>query len=150
MSRRCVLPALLAVLTMSSVVQGFTTTSVAFRMTPAAAEKPTATRRNMMIAPDQLSDFLSDHHTAAAIINAVSSTQLLAADGDGSWWDAYINIFEAALKLVHSGIDGPLRSLGVEQTWGVSIFVFTACTYCCFLYVYPKGPTAPLRLMGRL
>ena len=69
---------------------------------------------------------LDPYHLAASMAQFL----IAADDGDGGgWWEAYINIFEAALKLVHSTIDGPLQSMGVDQTWGVSIFVFTACTY---------------------
>ena len=58
---------------------------------------------------------------ADASTTAVDTTQ-----DDGGWWKAYINIFKSILTFVHSSIDGPLRSVGIEQTWGVSIFLFTA------------------------
>jgi hypothetical protein len=51
-----------------------------------------------------------------------------AASDDGGWWGAYLNLFKSALLLVHDTIDGPLRSVGWTQTWGVSIFLFTAGT----------------------
>lgn len=73
-----------------------------------------------------------DMDSTAAILSSLSSTttQWLAEDAadGGSWWDAYINIFEVALKFVHSTIDGPFRSVGIDQTWGISIFIFTART----------------------
>lgn len=65
----------------------------------------------------ELTQWISDASTTAA----TSTTK-----DDGSWWNAYINIFKSILTFVHSTIDGPLRSVGIEQTWGVSIFLFTA------------------------
>jgi hypothetical protein len=65
----------------------------------------------------ELTQWISDASTTAA----TSTT-----NDDGSWWNAYINIFKSILTFVHTTIDGPLRSVGIEQTWGVSIFLFTA------------------------
>lgn len=42
------------------------------------------------------------------------------------YWAAYLNIFKSALLLVHNTVDAPLRSIGVDQTWGISIAIFTA------------------------
>jgi hypothetical protein len=50
-----------------------------------------------------------------------------ASTNDG-WWSSYLNIFKTALTLVHNTIDGPLKSVGVTQTWGPSIALFTAGT----------------------
>jgi hypothetical protein len=106
----------------------------------------------VMIAPDQLHDVLVQ--TNHAVISAVS-TQFLAdasssaasAAGDGSWWDSFINLFKTALTLVHSVIEGPLRAVGVDQSWGISIAVFTAREYRTVEIVYPKriARTAPHR-----
>ncbi|KAG7369521.1 membrane protein insertase, YidC/Oxa1 family protein [Nitzschia inconspicua] len=49
-----------------------------------------------------------------------------ASKSDNGWWSAYLNIFKTALTFVHNTIDGPLRSVGVTQTWGPSIALFTA------------------------
>ena len=51
----------------------------------------------------------------------------MADTSDKGWWMSYIDIFKNALETVHDTIDGPLRSAGITQTWGVSIAVFTAC-----------------------
>lgn len=61
-----------------------------------------------------------------------TSLQLLAdaaaeASKDDGWWAAYLNIFKTCLLFVHNTIDAPLRSVGVTQTWGVAIALFTAC-----------------------
>lgn len=58
------------------------------------------------------------------IADAATSTATTA--NDGGWWAAYINIFKSILSFVHTTIDQPLRSVGIEQTWGISIFLFTA------------------------
>jgi len=47
------------------------------------------------------------------------------ADADGGWWQEYLNIFKGGLVSLHSVLEGPLRSVGVTQTWGPSIFLFT-------------------------
>lgn len=63
--------------------------------------------------------------------HALESTSRFLADaasvdaGDKSWWDNYLEIFKGSLSLVHSTIDQPLRSIGIDQTWGVAIAVFT-------------------------
>jgi hypothetical protein len=61
---------------------------------------------------------------ADATVTAVTSTA--SNDGGSGWWSAYLNIFKTALTLVHNTIDGPLRSVGITQTWGPSIALFTA------------------------
>ena len=76
---------------------------------------------------DSTSQWLSD--AAAATADADGSSALADAAADKSWWQQWLNIFKITLAAVHSTIDGPLRSLGVEQTWGVSIFLFTACKF---------------------
>jgi len=48
------------------------------------------------------------------------------AQDDGGWWQSFINAFKGALVTVHDGVDQPLRNMGIEQTWGPSIFLFTA------------------------
>ena len=116
-----------------SSVRGFTTQPLTVQSIPRA----TTMRRNLMITPDQsmidlmqsaASMDLSNH--AVMVSNSVATTQWLAATdaGDGGWWEAYINVFEIALTLVHSTIVGPLESVGIDQTWGISIAIFTAGT----------------------
>lgn len=71
-------------------------------------------------------------NTDAAIADAAATAPAAAtaATQQAGWWYNYINIFKHALELVHSTVDGPLRAAGIEQTWGISIFLFTAGTYC--------------------
>jgi hypothetical protein len=62
-----------------------------------------------------------------AIGNAVELTGEIAKDD--SWWKSYLKIFEASLLFIHDTIDEPLKSVGIEQTWGISIALFTACKF---------------------
>jgi hypothetical protein len=58
--------------------------------------------------------------------SAVQDATAEAAKDDG-WWKAYLNVFKSALLLVHNTVDEPLRNVGITQTWGISIAIFTAC-----------------------
>lgn len=65
---------------------------------------------------------LSDAAEAVAdLSDAVDSAGALP---DG-WWGQYLSVFKSGLALIHSAVDDPLRSVGWEQTWGPSIFLFT-------------------------
>ena len=49
------------------------------------------------------------------------------ATKENDWWESYIQIYKNGLAFVHDNIvDEPLRKMGFTQTWGVSIFLFTA------------------------
>ena len=79
-------------------------------------------------AADQLQHYLTSSSTllsdaAAATVDAVQET---AKDAEGGWWNSYLEFMKGGLTLVHSGIEEPLRTAGWEQTWGPSIFLFTA------------------------
>uniref|UniRef100_A0A7S2GSG5 Membrane insertase YidC/Oxa/ALB C-terminal domain-containing protein n=1 Tax=Helicotheca tamesis TaxID=374047 RepID=A0A7S2GSG5_9STRA len=96
-----------------------------------------------MVAP-QPHDLIDIHTTATSISHAAdifhshlsSASTLLAdaadaaaevADADKTgWWQSYLNVFKGCLIFVHSKIDEPLRGVGWEQTWGISIALFTA------------------------
>jgi len=60
-------------------------------------------------------------HTSMLLSDAADATEAVKDD----WWTQYLQGFKGALVLVHSVIDGPLRSVGITQTWGPSIFLFT-------------------------
>lgn len=69
----------------------------------------------------QTSNWISEAAAAAA------ATPVDALSTDNSWWEAYIQIYKSGLAFVHDNIvDGPLRKMGITQTWGPSIFLFTA------------------------
>ncbi|GKY97359.1 hypothetical protein MPSEU_000694300 [Mayamaea pseudoterrestris] len=77
-------------------------------------------------------EYLTDISNALAQHSDWLPSQLLsdaaaaAAQDDGGWWQSYLNIFKNTLLGVHSIIDQPLKNIGVEQTWGISIAIFTA------------------------
>jgi len=70
--------------------------------------------------------------SAEYITDIVHQTSMLLADAavvqteDVGKWQSFINIFKDILTSVHSSVDGPLKNVGIEQTWGPSIFLFTA------------------------
>lgn len=76
---------------------------------------------------DQLADL--SLHWDAALTSAslvLSADEAVAAAGEATgWWGSYVNLFKSTLYWVHSTIDGPLRSVGIDQTWGISIAIFT-------------------------
>lgn len=97
-----------------------------------SAPRSRTTQLGAVVDPSSLPDFTL---LTAAADAAVKTT------ADLGWWGQYINIFKSALTAVHDTVDGPLRSgLGVEQTWGVSIALFTAGEWgrpsygCVWLY----------------
>jgi YidC/Oxa1 family membrane protein insertase len=65
--------------------------------------------------------FASSNFLADAAAEAVD-----AAQDDGGLWQSYLNIYKSLLVGVHSTVEGPLKNSGWDQTWGVSIFLFTA------------------------
>lgn len=69
------------------------------------------------------SHFLSQDEAAAA----AAAAPAVAGEATG-WWGAYVNFFKTTLLAVHGAVDGPLKSMGIEQSWGVSIGLFTLCT----------------------
>lgn len=95
------------------------------------------TTRRLSSTKPALSALLPEHVDAlsTAADSFLASTHLLAdateavaeeATKSGGWWGAYLNIFENAIKLIHSTLTPPLNNMGVTETWGISIAVFTA------------------------
>lgn len=73
--------------------------------------------------------FLHQHHhafmetTSQFLADAAAEA---AKQDDGGWWGAYLQLFKNTLNFVHSTITPPLNAIGIKQTWGPSIFLFTA------------------------
>lgn len=82
-----------------------------------------ATQLNALPVPD--TDLLQHALESTSRYLADAATAASVDAGDKSWWDNYLEIFKGSLSLVHSTIDQPLRSIGIDQTWGVAIAVFT-------------------------
>ena len=69
----------------------------------------------------QMSHWIADASAAAAD----APVDKLASDNE--LWEKYISIYKGGLAFVHDNIvDEPLRKMGITQTWGPSIFLFTA------------------------
>uniref|UniRef100_A0A7S2XMM7 Membrane insertase YidC/Oxa/ALB C-terminal domain-containing protein n=1 Tax=Attheya septentrionalis TaxID=420275 RepID=A0A7S2XMM7_9STRA len=76
-------------------------------------------------------DFLQQHSMLLADVasDAVSidgATVDAAVVADAGWWQNYLQVFKSVLVFVHSTVDQPLRNMGITQTWGISIAIFTA------------------------
>lgn len=76
----------------------------------------------------QTSTWIADSAAAAVVAVAdASADTAMASATDDSWWESYIQLYKNGLAFVHDNIvDGPLRKIGFTQTWGPSIFLFTA------------------------
>ena len=69
-------------------------------------------------------------------VDAADQVNIVADEG---WWASYLSVFRAALLFVHDSVDQPLRNLGFDQTWGISmIAIFTASKYTCTVYLFAK------------
>jgi len=55
------------------------------------------------------------------------ATEAATSSSNAGWWASYLNIFKTCLLFVHNTIDEPFRNMGLTQTWGPSIAIFTAC-----------------------
>lgn len=83
-----------------------------------------------LLMPDQ--DVMT--HTSTWIADSAAAAADTAAATDESWWESYIQLYKNGLAFVHDNIvDGPLRKLGFTQTWGPSIFLFTAGVRACLI-----------------
>lgn len=72
----------------------------------------------------QTSTWIAD--SAAVAVDAADAAATSATEDIG-WWESYIQLYKNGLAFVHDNIvDEPLRKAGFTQTWGVSIFLFTA------------------------
>lgn len=67
--------------------------------------------------------------SSTLLSDAAAATADAAAADDGGWWQNYLSVYKSLLIGVHSTIDQPLRNAGWDQTWGVSIAVFTASKF---------------------
>jgi len=77
----------------------------------------------MSSAMDSMNHVMS---TTGAFLADASAAVAEDATDDIGWWQKYLNLFESTLIYIHSSIDGPLQSVGITQTWGISIAIFTA------------------------
>jgi hypothetical protein len=111
------------------------TSTVAFQSPTAPLRVSFQKTRTLSALPptESISDLITNlnYH----YLDALSQQQLVLADAvadasqqqDTGWWASYLNIFKTCLLFVHNTIDQPLRSVGITQTWGPAIAIFTAC-----------------------
>mmetsp|Transcript_20056 Transcript_20056/g.43497 ORF Transcript_20056/g.43497 Transcript_20056/m.43497 type:complete len:442 (+) Transcript_20056:157-1482(+) len=122
----------------------------AFAPSPISGSRSQQTSAKMMVAPG-MEDLHSLHHLSTMIMPnqdllAQTTTWLadsaaVAADAidvdateELSNWEKYIQLYKNGLAYVHDNIvDEPLRKMGFTQTWGVSIFLFTAFVRSCLI-----------------
>lgn len=69
-----------------------------------------------------------DFHSFSSVLlsDAADAVADAVAEDDGGLWRQWLNVFRNGLDFAHSKLDGPLRNAGFENTWGMSIFLFTA------------------------
>jgi len=78
----------------------------------------------------QTSTWIADSAAAVADVSADAAT----AAADESWWESYIQLYKNGLAFVHDNVvDPPLQKMGITQTWGPSIFLFTAGVRACLI-----------------
>lgn len=96
-------------------------------------------RRSKMMMVPSADDLNNLHHIStlapmqeqlvSQASNWIADAAAAAADAneDIGLWEKYIQLYKNGLAFVHDNIvDEPLRKMGFEQTWGPSIFLFTA------------------------
>jgi membrane protein insertase Oxa1/YidC/SpoIIIJ len=122
-----------------STVSAFVAPSSAFLNTNTntntnSISRNTSSRLNLVLPPIESIDIHSTSTAIQHILDSLDSTSTLLSDAaaaavtpeDKGWWENYLNLYKDLLLAVHSTIDGPLRNTGWDQTWGVSIALFTA------------------------
>jgi len=108
-------------------------------VTPGMEDLHSLHHLSTMIIPDQhvlaqTSTWIAD--SAAAVADAIDVTAEDATDAADKidYWESYIQIYKNGLAFVHDKIvDPPLRKAGITQTWGPSIFLFTAVVRACLI-----------------
>jgi len=127
-----VMPLLLLLVLLVGSAVGFTSPAATTAFTRSQLPRPRCPQQQhplrMMPLPHEaaaLTDLLHHVPTTAQWL-ADAAVAAAAETKDVGWWEQYINIFKSALELVHSTVEGPLKAVGIEQTWGPSIAIFTA------------------------
>jgi hypothetical protein len=106
----------------------FLSTVSCFTTVPSTSHRTHPMRPLYALSPEHLHELASNIHQHSHFFssNLLADAAEAAVVDDGGWWQTYLNIFKVTLKAVHDTIDAPLRSIGFDQTWGVSIALFTA------------------------
>lgn len=120
-----------------SILQAFLAwqTTSAFRFNPCKKRAVRVNGRSCFTSqsnprtPLNLNAFSPELNHAIGLLQDLPSAALAdsaSTASSGGWWGAYLNIFKSGLLFVHDVIDAPLKSAGIQQTWGLAIALFTA------------------------
>ena len=110
-------------------------------------------QRSLMVTPDNLDGLQNlDHdallsqiqHTTSLLLSDATAAAADSSADSGGWWNAYLNIFKTTIEGLHGVIDAPLQSVGITQTWGLSIGLFTACKFFCVGNTFCHSLRSPL------
>eukprot|EP00522_Entomoneis_paludosa_P000234 CAMPEP_0172472624 /NCGR_PEP_ID=MMETSP1065-20121228/68433_1 /TAXON_ID=265537 /ORGANISM="Amphiprora paludosa, Strain CCMP125" /LENGTH=499 /DNA_ID=CAMNT_0013230773 /DNA_START=109 /DNA_END=1608 /DNA_ORIENTATION=+ len=119
-------------LALAACILGFASTATAFTSIDprgsmlSSVERNTISTRHHALPPDQISTYTDLLNSVTHSSNLIADAAAAAGDAkELGWWGQYINLFKMTLNGVHSAVDGPLRSVGIDQTWGISIALFT-------------------------
>jgi len=120
-------PLLIALLSSSSTIQNNAVAAFAWG---APAFRPTTTSSTSSL---QMMEHLDAVTTTATVVqDCWSSCSIVLSDAAAEvvakddWWQNYLGFMKNSLLTVHNTVDQPLRNVGITQTWGPSIFLFTA------------------------
>eukprot|EP00545_Synedropsis_sp_CCMP1620_P005151 CAMPEP_0119021354 /NCGR_PEP_ID=MMETSP1176-20130426/25811_1 /TAXON_ID=265551 /ORGANISM="Synedropsis recta cf, Strain CCMP1620" /LENGTH=448 /DNA_ID=CAMNT_0006975933 /DNA_START=52 /DNA_END=1398 /DNA_ORIENTATION=+ len=106
----------------AALVQGFAPSPTSLNKVSSSQQQKQLHQLNV-VAPEHVDLLMNNLHS-----NLLADAATAVADDPDkiSWWQQYLSIFKATLIFVHSTVDEPLRSVGITQTWGISIAIFTA------------------------
>ena len=110
----------------SNVAARTGTTSTRLHVAPIGGPEHLPDAETICAAANQLQHYFGSSTFLADAAAATADIAEAAAKDEGGWWNSYLEFMKGGLSAVHSVIDEPLRKVGWEQTWGPSIFLFTA------------------------
>lgn len=102
------------------------TTSTGLNVAPIGGPEHLPDAETINAAASQLQHYFASSTFLADAAAATADVAEAAAKDEGGWWNSYLEFMKDGLNTVHSVIDEPLRKVGWDQTWGPSIFLFTA------------------------
>ena len=131
---RTVAPLFLGLFAISSVqvqVDAFQTSRpfVASSIRARSSSSSSSSSSSLNVVGPEHVQLLQDTLNVHPALTFLSDAAEAAVKEDGGWWNSCLLIFKGALQGVHDTIDPPLRNAGITQTWGISIFLFTAGTF---------------------
>jgi len=110
----------------TSVAARTGTTCTGLNVAPIGGPEHLPDAETITAAANQLQHYFASSTFLADAAAATADVAEAAATDEGGWWNSYLEFMKGGLNTVHSVIDEPLRKAGWDQTWGPSIFLFTA------------------------